>query len=190
MVLVILPFFGHSSALRAGYLPPDPFSSFFLSSPAFPSSSLGSGSGPRAGPGPVPGAGPAPARRSPLISIGTYLRCAALDSLVEQFILSASSHEQTGKAGQGGAEGGGEGGPGNKGKGRQVQIVSIGAGSDSRFWRIQVSPYGLFDAQRNSRNGSTRFDHFAPVLFGSSFFPRITLARGSHSRPTQRSTPA
>jgi len=53
--------------------------------------------------------------RPPLINIGTYIRTTALDSLINQWL------HLSGKAG------------------RQCQIVSLGAGSDSRFWRIMVS---------------------------------------------------
>lgn len=50
--------------------------------------------------------------RPPLINIGTYVRSAAIDALVDQWIeLSAKG-------------------------GRRCQIVSLGSGSDTRFWRI------------------------------------------------------
>ena len=49
--------------------------------------------------------------RPPLINIGTYLRGAAIDRLVDQWL------ERSGGA---------------------CQIVSFGAGSDTRFWRIAV----------------------------------------------------
>jgi [phosphatase 2A protein]-leucine-carboxy methyltransferase len=54
-----------------------------------------------------------PQRRSPLINIGTVLRCTAIDSAVAEFL---STNPATPK-----------------------QILSIGAGSDSRYWRIMVS---------------------------------------------------
>lgn len=53
--------------------------------------------------------------RPPLINIGTYLRSTALDQLVEQFMDTAAAEA------------------------KQCQIISFGAGSDSRFWRIQSS---------------------------------------------------
>jgi [phosphatase 2A protein]-leucine-carboxy methyltransferase len=53
--------------------------------------------------------------RPPLINVGTYVRATAIDELVHQFIDLAH---------QGG---------------QQCQIVSLGAGSDTRFWRIMVS---------------------------------------------------
>lgn len=52
--------------------------------------------------------------RPPLINIGTYVRSEAIDQLVDQW-LSLSAAEGT-----------------------QCQIVSLGAGSDTRFWRIAV----------------------------------------------------
>ncbi|KAL1746640.1 S-adenosyl-L-methionine-dependent methyltransferase [Schizophyllum fasciatum] len=47
--------------------------------------------------------------RPPLINVGTYLRSVAIDSLVDSFMANTD---------------------------QQVQIVSLGAGSDTRFWRI------------------------------------------------------
>ena len=52
--------------------------------------------------------------RPPLINIGTYLRTTALDQLVNQWIELSSKD------------------------GRKCQIVSLGAGSDTRFWRLSV----------------------------------------------------
>jgi [phosphatase 2A protein]-leucine-carboxy methyltransferase len=52
--------------------------------------------------------------RPPLINIGTYVRSEGIDQLVNEWLeLSAKD-------------------------GRQCQIVSLGAGSDTRFWRIAV----------------------------------------------------
>ena len=52
--------------------------------------------------------------RAPLINIGTYVRSEAIDKLVDEwFQLSAQ-------------------------EGKNCQIVSLGAGSDTRFWRIAV----------------------------------------------------
>ena len=52
--------------------------------------------------------------RPPLINVGTYIRSSAIDKLVEGWLLLAE-HEN-----------------------KQCQIVSLGAGSDTRFWRIAV----------------------------------------------------
>ncbi|KAK7472413.1 carboxy methyl transferase for protein phosphatase 2A [Stygiomarasmius scandens] len=54
--------------------------------------------------------------RPPLINIGTFVRTVAIDDLVEQW-LSISSQI-----------------------GKKCQIVSLGAGSDTRFWRIATGP--------------------------------------------------
>lgn len=52
--------------------------------------------------------------RPPLINIGTFVRSTAIDELIEQWLLLSD------RAGQ------------------RCQIVSLGAGSDTRFWRIAV----------------------------------------------------
>ncbi|PWN49628.1 S-adenosyl-L-methionine-dependent methyltransferase [Violaceomyces palustris] len=104
------------SALEAGYLDQrlDPFTRLFLSSP-FPTTS---GNAPRSldsNRGPPPSQ-----RRPPLINIGTFLRCSTLDKMISDFLLS----DQLGV-----------------GKRRsKKQILSIGSGSDSRFWRIKSDP--------------------------------------------------
>ena len=54
------------------------------------------------------------AARPPLINVGTYVRSQGIDALVNQW-LSLSEQE-----------------------GKRCQIVSLGAGSDTRFWRISV----------------------------------------------------
>ena len=59
----------------------------------------------------VPRAHLVPAR-PPLINVGTYVRTRGIDDLVYQWL----------KLG--------------KDTGSQVQIISLGAGSDTRFWRI------------------------------------------------------
>ncbi|KAI0263837.1 S-adenosyl-L-methionine-dependent methyltransferase [Gloeopeniophorella convolvens] len=52
--------------------------------------------------------------RPPLINIGTYLRARTLDALVAGFVRAAAP--------------------------ARVQIVSLGAGSDTRFWRLAEGP--------------------------------------------------
>jgi O-methyltransferase involved in polyketide biosynthesis len=52
--------------------------------------------------------------RSPLINVGTFVRSKAIDDLVEQWLVLS---EQTSQ---------------------RCQIVSLGSGSDTRFWRIAV----------------------------------------------------
>lgn len=73
------------AAIKSGYLDSDPFTSLL---------------------GPITPAAP----RSPIINIGTYLRCKEIDALVYKFI----DRDDTPK-----------------------QIISLGAGSDARYWRIQ-----------------------------------------------------
>jgi hypothetical protein len=52
--------------------------------------------------------------RPPLINVGTYVRSEAIDRLVNEWLeLSAA-------------------------EGKKCQVVSMGAGSDTRFWRINV----------------------------------------------------
>ncbi|BGP26616.1 leucine carboxyl methyltransferase [Rhodotorula toruloides] len=60
-----------------------------------------------------------PERRPPLINIGTHARTWAVDELVEQFLLQR------------------EVGDSNNGRGRATQVLSLGAGTDTRFWRLQ-----------------------------------------------------
>lgn len=64
--------------------------------------------------------------RSPLINIGTYVRSSALDALIHQWIQCS---ERTGQ---------------------ECQIVSLGAGSDTRFWRIMASELLLQENLMNS----------------------------------------
>ncbi|OCH90602.1 leucine carboxyl methyltransferase [Obba rivulosa] len=54
--------------------------------------------------------------RPPLINIGTYVRSEGLDALVDQWLELAQAD------------------------GTQAQVVSLGAGSDTRFWRIATGP--------------------------------------------------
>ncbi|EMD33157.1 hypothetical protein CERSUDRAFT_118220 [Gelatoporia subvermispora B] len=54
--------------------------------------------------------------RPPLINIGTYVRSEGIDTLVDRWLDLAQE------------------------EGMQAQIVSLGAGSDTRFWRIAAGP--------------------------------------------------
>ncbi|KXN87471.1 Leucine carboxyl methyltransferase 1 [Leucoagaricus sp. SymC.cos] len=55
--------------------------------------------------------------RPPLINVGTYVRTKGIDDLVEQWLNLARTNE------------------------KQCQIVSLGAGSDTRFWRIAAGQH-------------------------------------------------
>ncbi|GAA6029010.1 hypothetical protein JCM8097_001550 [Rhodosporidiobolus ruineniae] len=57
-----------------------------------------------------------PDKRPPLINLGTHARTWAVDELVEQFLAASSS-------GEGGAQ--------------PRQVLSLGAGNDTRFWRMR-----------------------------------------------------
>jgi len=54
-------------------------------------------------------------RRPPLINIGTHARTWAVDELVDQFLRSEKPESEGG----------------------QVQVLSLGAGTDTRFWRMR-----------------------------------------------------
>lgn len=64
--------------------------------------------------------------RPPLINIGTYVRTTALDILVEKWIDLCSRD------------------------GQKCQIVILGAGTDTRFWRLSVRPCRLSLSDRFS----------------------------------------
>ncbi|KAG5717458.1 hypothetical protein E4T56_gene5999 [Termitomyces sp. T112] len=55
--------------------------------------------------------------RGPLMNVGTYVRGRAVDGLVEGWFEGAAR------------------------EGRSVQVVSMGAGSDTRFWRVATGEY-------------------------------------------------
>ena len=57
--------------------------------------------------------------RAPLINIGTYVRSEGIDRLIERWIDICA------------------------GEGKKCQLVSLGAGSDTRFWRLAVRSPGL-----------------------------------------------
>lgn len=73
--------------------------------------------------------------RPPLINNGTYLRAQGIDELVESWMRTALQSADGGQA---------------EGK---VQIVSLGAGSDTRFWRLTVRGPAIFYAV--ARNGGS-----------------------------------
>ncbi|KAG6813300.1 hypothetical protein H0H92_012455 [Tricholoma furcatifolium] len=55
--------------------------------------------------------------RPPLINVGTYVRSTAIDGLVEEWLAECAQ------------------------RGERTQIVSLGAGSDTRFWRVATGKY-------------------------------------------------
>lgn len=69
------------------------------------------------------------APRPPLINIGTFIRTIALDDLVNQWLQLSEKEEIP------------------------CQIVSLGAGSDTRFWRIAVCLCPHFIGQLSSLRG-------------------------------------
>ncbi|KAE8210562.1 hypothetical protein CF327_g5571 [Tilletia walkeri] len=90
---------------RAGASSPPPFASPFARPAHDTSSSYSSSS-----------ASASATRRPPVLNIGTYLRCTALDRVIGTFL------EQSGLVSEG------EG----------AHIISVGAGSDSRYWRLHA----------------------------------------------------
>ena len=82
-----------------------------------------------------------PARRLPLMNRGTYVRQFAIDALVARFV---------------GSQGGG-----------RVQIVSLGAGSDSRYFRLVRGERGLRERLR-----------YVEVDFGENTRGKIERVRG------------
>lgn len=97
------------SAINAGYLPKDPFSNLFSVQNHPQPQSEPTSSSNHQNPSIISHQNH---KRPPLINIGTYLRSTALDDIVNSFL--------------------------SNGEGKK-QIVSLGAGSDSRFWRLNVS---------------------------------------------------
>jgi [phosphatase 2A protein]-leucine-carboxy methyltransferase len=94
------------SALKAGYfegVEQDPYSELFSTSS---SSAIPQGQS---------FLNPPISRRPPIINVGTFLRCTALDKLISDFLLSGDASQEK-------------------------QIVSVGAGSDARYWRLQSNP--------------------------------------------------
>lgn len=80
-------------------------------------------------------------RRPPVINIGTYLRCAAVDQVIHAFVLGQPELPGLGpdrpitlRPFVPTAEP-----PVAKGE-NPVQIISLGAGSDSRLWKLKVRP--------------------------------------------------
>ena len=59
--------------------------------------------------------------RPPLINIGTHIRCKSIDAAIQVWLHWSSTTT------------------------RQCQIISLGAGSDTRFWRIAVSKIKVFN---------------------------------------------
>ncbi|KOS14720.1 leucine carboxyl methyltransferase [Malassezia pachydermatis] len=61
------------------------------------------------------------AHRPPLISIGTYLRAREMDRHMEHFLATGSLRQETASSTT------------------PVQVINIGAGSDTRFWRMSMA---------------------------------------------------
>jgi len=76
--------------------------------------------------------------RPPLINIGTYLRARGIDHLLDGWFRLSGE--------------------------RQVQIVSLGAGSDTRFWRLAVRKSRFFYLLSVKDNNDGRYGGFWVVL--------------------------
>ena len=78
--------------------------------------------------------------RPPLINIGTTVRCGSIDALVHSWLSICEQQHKEGQA-VAGDTGGDEIEMGGSSRRREkgCQIVSLGAGSDTRFWRLAVS---------------------------------------------------
>lgn len=66
-------------------------------------------------------------RKMPVINRGTYVRCVAVDALVREFLRGGGGGTPRGGASEGG--------------GFTRQIVSLGAGSDSRYFRMRAEKW-------------------------------------------------
>jgi hypothetical protein len=77
--------------------------------------------------------------RPPLINIGTYLRARGIDHLLDGWFRLSGE--------------------------RQVQIVSLGAGSDTRFWRLAVRESRFVSLLSVKTNDNERYGGFWVVLF-------------------------
>lgn len=84
------------------------------------------------------GIGGSATRKAPLINVGTHHRTCAIDAVVESFLATA---------------------------GENAQIVSLGAGSDTRFWRLAVSRC----SKRSSDDSLARRPYPYPDMSKSTF---------------------
>ena len=94
-------------------------------------------------------------RKPPIINRGTHIRTLAIDRIVRAF-LDAPVSEKCG-AGIAGGAGDGVGGVGDSGKVRK-QIVSLGAGSDTRYFRL-ARPHMLAGEEIPFRYHEVDFQH-------------------------------
>lgn len=95
-------------------------------------------------------------QRPPLINIGTHARTWAIDSLVDQFL----DHNQRGE--------------------QPCQVLSLGAGTDSRFWRLK---------QRSQQQQQVNTVHWPCVNWVEVDFPEQTApkARAIATKPDLKS---
>ncbi|OCF36375.1 leucine carboxyl methyltransferase 1 [Kwoniella heveanensis BCC8398] len=107
------------SAVNAGYLN-DPFVSLL-----YKSSTL---SHPQAHSLAAGGGGLGSGRKPPLINVGTHHRTVGIDIVVDKFLKRYASFGRNDGDSHDASDGGG------------CQIVSLGAGSDTRFWRLMSRP--------------------------------------------------
>ncbi|KAJ9110609.1 hypothetical protein QFC22_006708 [Naganishia vaughanmartiniae] len=137
-------------------------------------------------------------KRPPLINIGTHHRSWAVDTLVERFLESSWVGRENGDAGR---DGDGEtadtqvdkGISERQSRGRK-QIVSLGAGSDSRFWRLMPSAFpecsaatrSVADEERSVDQAYKRGGGSYGAAGGRGVAPRDPVSRKERQLQTSR----
>lgn len=101
--------------------------------------------------------------RPPLINIGTYVRAEGIDELVDQWLELAEQ------------------------EGTQCQIVSLGAGSDTRYWRIAVRVSGQFPRSFGHKSSSRQTGKRKESLkaYFEFDFPEVTTKKAMAIRKSK-----